>query len=137
MLVPLPVDQRRSATKPALGYLLTFSGVAYDGTRPRTTPTGGARSIAYTSLSAARITGAEGGVQAVNVDRSGSLTMGGDGLSLTWAADRDGTPPSPTESTLAAAVPKLVEEGLPLGVSLRLTGEPTAESRKALEKRLS
>jgi hypothetical protein len=136
MLVPLPVDQRKSVAKPALGYLLTFSGVAFDGTRPRTTPNGGARSIAYSSMSAARVTGGDG-VQSVNVERGGSLTMGGDGLSLTWSAERDGTPPSPAESTLAASVPKLVEEGLPLGVSLRFAGEPTAESRKALEKRLS
>jgi hypothetical protein len=136
MLVPLPVDQRKSVTKPALGYLLTFNGVAFDGTRPRTTPNGGARTIAYASLSAARVTGGDG-VQSVNVERGGSLTMGGDGLSLTWSAERDTAPPSPAESALAASVPKLVEEGLPLGLSLRFSGEPTAESRKALEKRLS
>ena len=136
MLVPLPVDQRKSVARPALGYLLTFNGVAFDGTRPRTTPNGGARSIAYTSMSAARVTGGDG-AQSVNVERGGSLTMGGDGLSLTWSAERETQPPSPTESTLAASVPKLVEEGLPLGLSLRFSGDPTAESRKALEKRLS
>ncbi len=137
MLVPLPVDQRKNVTKPALGYMLTFSGVAYDGSRPRTTPYGGARSIAYTSLSAARVTGADGGVQSLNVERAGSLTMGGDGLSMTWSAERDSAPPSSAESAFAASVPKFAEEGLPLGLSLRFTGEPTAESRKALEKRLS
>jgi hypothetical protein len=136
MLVPLPVDQRRNAPKPALGYLITFAGVAFDGARPRTTPNGGARSIAYTSIAAARVTGSDGGVQAVNIDRPGSLTMGGDALSLTWSAERDTAPPSPAESALAAAAPKLVEEGLPLGISLRFTGDPAAESRRALERRL-
>jgi hypothetical protein len=138
MLVPLPANLRGSVTKPALGYLLTFGGVAYDGSRPRTTPSGGARQIAYTSMSVARVSGGPGGTQSVAVERGGSLTMGGDGLSLTWLAERDGPIPSAAESALAGSVPRFVEDGLPLGVSLRLApGEPSAESRAALEKRLS
>jgi hypothetical protein len=138
MLVPLPTNLRGSVTKPALGYLLTFNGVAFDGSRPRTTPNGGARSIAYSSMSVARVSGGPAGTQSVNVERGGSLTMGGDGLSLTWSAERDGPIPSAAESALAGSVPKFVEDGLPLGVSLRFgAGEPTVESRAALEKRLS
>jgi hypothetical protein len=137
LLLPLPNDLRKSVTKPALGYLLTFTGVAFDGSRPRTTPASGARSIAYSSLSVARVSGGPAGTQAVVVERGGSLTLGGDGLSLTWAAERDGPTPSAAESALASSALKLVEEGMPLGVSLRFgTTEPTAESRKALERRL-
>ena len=50
MLVPLPTNLRGSMGKPALGYLLTFNGVAFDGNRPRTTPNGGARSISHQSV---------------------------------------------------------------------------------------
>jgi hypothetical protein len=138
MLVPLPSTLRGSVPKPALGYLLTFGGVAFDGSRPRTTSAaGGARQIAYTSLSVARVSGGPGGTQSVAVERGGALTMGGDGLSLSWGAERDGPVPSAAESTLAGAVPRFVEDGLPLGVSLRFgAAEPSVESRAALEKRL-
>jgi hypothetical protein len=138
MLVPLPSSLRGSVPKPALGYLLSFDGVAYDGSRPRTSAAGGERQIAYTSVSVARVSGGPAGTQSVNLERGGSLTMGGDGLSLTWSAERDGPIPSAAESALAGSVPKFVEDGLPLGISLRLgPGEPTVESRAALEKRLS
>jgi hypothetical protein len=135
MLVPLPGDLRKQVTKPALGYLLTFSGVAFDGTQPRAGGAGGPRSIAYSSLSVTRVTGGEGAQSAI-VERGGSLALGSDGLSLSWNAEATG-PPSAAESALAASVPRFVEEGLPLGLTMRFaSAERTPESRKALEGRI-
>jgi len=88
-------------------------------------------------VSVARVTDADGGSRSAIVERGGSLLLGGDGLSLTWSAERDAPPPSAAEAALAAAVPRFVEEGLPLGVSLRFGSvDPTAESRRELERRL-
>jgi hypothetical protein len=137
MLVPLPADLRKSVAKPALGYLLTFSGVAFDGDQPRATAAaGGTRSIAYASLSVARVTGGGDGSETALVQRPGSLTMSADGLSLSWNAEA-AEPPSQSESALAASTPKFLADGLPLGVTLRFgSAARTPESRQALLRRL-
>jgi hypothetical protein len=137
MLVPLPADLRKSVAKPALGYLLTFSGVAFDGDQPRATAAaGGTRSIAYASLSVARVTGGGDGSETALVQRPGSLTMSADGLSLSWNAEA-AEPPSQFESALAASTPKFLADGLPLGVTLRFgSAARTPESRQALLRRL-
>jgi hypothetical protein len=70
------------------------------------------------------------------LERPGSLTLGADGLSLSWNADA-AEPPSAAESALATSVPKLASDGLPYGVTLRFgSAAPTPESRQALTKRL-
>jgi hypothetical protein len=136
MLVPLPADLRKAMAKPALGYLVTFSGVAFDGNAPRSTPAaGGARQVAYTSASVARVTGGDGATTFA-LERPGSLTLGADGLSLSWNAEA-AEPPGAAESALAASVPKMSGEGLPYGVTLRFgSADRTPESRQALSRRL-
>jgi hypothetical protein len=136
MLVPLPADLRKAAAKPALGYLVTFSGVAFDGNAPRSTPAaGGTRQVAYTSASVARVTGGDLATTFA-LERPGSLTLGADGLSLSWNAEA-AEPPSAAESALATSVPKMASDGLPYGVTLRFGSvAPTPESRQALAKRL-
>ena len=136
MLVPLPADLRKAAAKPALGYLVTFSGVAFDGNTPRSTPApGGGRSIAYSGANVARVTGGEAATSYA-LERPGSLTLGADGLSLSWNAEA-AEPPSAAESALATSVPKLAGDGLPYGVTLRFgSTAPTPESRAALNRRL-
>ncbi len=136
MLVPLPADLRKAAAKPALGYLVTFSGVAFDGSAPRSTPApGGVRQIAYSSASLARVTGGDLATTFA-LERPGSLTLGADGLSLSWNAEA-AEPPSAAETALAASVPKLAGDGLPYGVTLRFgSAERTPESRQALTRRL-
>jgi hypothetical protein len=137
MLVPLPADLRKTVAKPALGYLLTFSGVAFDGDQPRTVAAaGGARSIAYATASVARVSGGADGAETVLLNLPGTLTLGADGLSLSWNAEA-AEPPSAAESALAGSVAKLTTDGLPLGVALRFgSAERAPESRQELLKRI-
>lgn len=136
LLVPLPADLRKTVAKPALGYLVTFSGVAFDGNQPRSTPAAaGGRSIAYSGAAVARVTGGDGATTFA-LERPGALTLGPDGLSLSWNAEV-AEPPSAGESALAASVPKMAGDGLPYGVTLRFgSADRTAESRQALTRRI-
>jgi len=133
MLVPLPADLRAAVPRPALGYLVTFSGVAFDGNQPRSAAApSGERRIDYTSVSLARVTSTEDRNQNVIVQRAGALTSAADGLSLSWNADSQ-QPPSLAESGLVADYPQMVQDGLPVGVTLRFSSpEHRAESRQAL-----
>jgi hypothetical protein len=133
MLVPLPVDVRGAVPRPALGYLVTFSGVAFNGDQPRSAAQpGGVRGIDYTSVSEARVASADNRSQSVIVQRAGTLTMATDGLSLSWNAGSQ-QPPSLAESGLVADYPQLVQDGLPVGLALSFSSpERTPESRQAL-----
>jgi hypothetical protein len=118
MVVPLPADVRGAVPRPALGYLVTFSGVPFDGNQPHTTsqPAGG-RGIDHTSVSVARVPSANDRSQSVIVQHAGTLTMAPDELSLSWNAGAQ-QPPSLAETNQVADSP-IVQDGLPVGITLR------------------
>lgn len=151
LLAPLPAQVRGSVTRPALGYLLTFAGVPFDGSQPVTTPgirsggsAGPGSAIAYRSASIARIPTGRDRSETQIVEHPGTLALAANGLSLTWNMANGETGPvssseplSPGEASLAARYPGLAREGLPLGLTVQFSSaQRRTQSRQDLLRRI-
>ena len=151
LLAPLPAHIRGTVTRPALGYLLTFSGVSFDGTQPVTIPATGSggsvspeRAIAYQSVSIARIPAGRDRSETQIVEQPGTLALAADRLTLSWDMTAGALDPasstepfSPEEESLAGRYPSLAQQGLPLGLTVRFpTTMPKPQSRQELLRRV-
>lgn len=146
LLAPLPVGIRASVTRPALGYLLTFSGISFDAAQPVTAPergpgglAGSGRVIAYRSVSIARVPGGNDRSETQIVEQPGTLALATTNLSISWNMTSGETAPvsssdpfSPREANLAAQYPGLAEEGLILGLTVQFSSaHRSTQSRQA------